>query len=136
MAGLKLYIAAPWIDREKMEDITKLFENKGHTITHKWWIQEGGPAYEGAGRESELRSYALKDFEGVANSDVVVVMNTSKSEGKATEQGIALALNKPIIIVGERGKESKNVFHYLENYTWIPTIDQALIELEKLNSES
>lgn len=120
----RIYLAAPWIDRELMEDRAKKFEALGFTITHKWW------RYEGAGEEHEklefLRQCAIDDVNGVATADVVLVYNTSKSEGKAVEQGIAIAKQIPIFIIGKRGEVSKNVFHYLPLYVWVATEEEAL----------
>lgn len=126
--GLRIYIAAPWIEKAQMSDISARIENAGHQITYKWWDVEDTP-------ESDLtlpilREQATNDVLGVRNADILVVLNTAKSEGKALEQGIAIAGNKPIIIVGRRGEFSKNVFHYLDNYRWVVDVDSALAVLE------
>lgn len=124
---LLLYLAAPWIDKDKMGELAAKFEAKGHSITHKWWLVEDGLA-----RTLEtLREQAQWDFDGVVAADVVVLFNTSKSEGKAVEQGIALGLGKPIVAVGKQGEISKNVFHYLSDYTWVDDVDGALEVLER-----
>ena len=56
----------------------------------------------------------------------MVVLNSAKSEGKATEQGIAIEMEMPIIAVGERGTVTSNIFHYLANYRFVPTIEEAV----------
>lgn len=129
--SLHIYIAAPWVERARMPGISASIESAGHQITHKWWEVESTP-------ESDLtlpilRRQATCDVLGVQNADILLVINTSKSEGKALEQGIAVASNKPIIIVGKRGEFSKNVFHYLDNYRWVDSLDAALVVLETCN---
>lgn len=120
----KIYLAAPWADREKMEEIAQKFEGIGCLITHRWWSVEDVPAVE---RSPDLMRHQAKlDVNGVKSADAVVLLNSSKSEGKAVEQGIAIANNIPIIAVGERGQHSKNVFHYLRLYYWVPDVDTAL----------
>jgi hypothetical protein len=63
-----------------------------------------------------LRREAQHDWDDVKAADVLVVLNYEKSEGKATEQGLALAMGKKIIGVGKPGN---NIFHYLPHYTWV-----------------
>lgn len=121
----KIYIAAPWVDREKMEEIATLFEGNGCTITHRWWNVENIPEVERT--PSLMKKQAEMDLNGVLEADAVVLINSVKSEGKAVEQGIALAKRIPIIAVGKRGEHSKNVFHYLPLYHWVEDVNAALI---------
>lgn len=127
---MRVYIAAPWVDRANMPEISQRLEARGHLITHKWWEAEDTP--EGVRADSVLRQQAINDVAGVKNADIVLVINTAKSEGKSLEQGIAIADNKPIIIVGKLGEHSKNVFHYLDNYRWVYTVDHALEILDTI----
>lgn len=128
---MRVYIAAPWADREKMPEIGEKFEAAGHVVTHKWWDVK--PTAEGDwGSTDILRQQAINDIRGVQNADLVVVMNTAKSEGKSFEQGIAVADNKPIVIVGQRGAVSMNVFHYLDNYRWVENTSEALEILDTI----
>lgn len=121
---MKVYLAGPWIYKGDMAEIAAQFERAGHTITHKWWLIENIPENE---RSIDLlRIQAEMDVQGVRDADVVVVMNSAKSEGKAVEQGIAIAMDKNIIAVGTRGEVSVNVFHYLLNYLWVKTVQEAL----------
>ena len=121
---MKIYIAAPWKFRAEMPFIAGKFEQIGCEITRKWWEAEDTPEHE---RSIEtLREQAEQDVLGVTDANLVVVINSAKSEGKALEQGVAVAQRKPIIIVGKRGEFSQNVFHYLKLYKWVESLDQAL----------
>jgi hypothetical protein len=124
---MKLYLAAPWVDRNEMPAIAALFEAQGHTITCKWWATPDIP--EGENRDADLQACAVIDRDGVRTADVLVVFNTAKSEGKAVEQGIAINMNKPIIAIGKRGEVSKNVFHYLPLYRWVDSVGSAIATL-------
>lgn len=128
---MKVYIAAPWADKALMPDIGEKFEAAGHKITHKWWDVDSTPENL-PGTALILRQQAINDIQGVQNADLVVVMNTAKSEGKSFEQGIATADNKPIVIVGQRGSVSMNVFHYLDNYRWVENLSDALEVLDTI----
>lgn len=105
-----------------MPAIATKLESLGATITHKWWETEGDKEYA----VSDHAYHAWQDKRGVETADAVLVVNSAKSEGKAVEQGIALALDIPLFIVGIRGELSKNVFHYLNNYTWCRTIEDGI----------
>jgi nucleoside 2-deoxyribosyltransferase len=121
---MRLYIAAPWIHRDDMPTIAAQFEEAGHTVTHKWWEAKSIP--ESKWTADGLCSQAVADRDGVLTADVVVLINSARSEGKAVEQGIAIAQGKHIIAVGERGALSMNVFHYLPNYIWVATVEEAI----------
>lgn len=123
---MKVYIAAPWVDKAMMEIYAQPLEAAGHVITHKWWDVEG--AAEGDSPEvlAYHRKNAELDYQGVKDAKLLILVNSSKSEGKAVEQGIAISDRKPIIAIGKRGETSKNVFHYLPNYIWVDTLDKAL----------
>jgi nucleoside 2-deoxyribosyltransferase len=125
---MKVYLAGPWSDRALMGPIAQQLDDRGHKITHPWWIVEKDiPDFEW---DDRLREHALLDIQGVMNADVVLLINTKQSEGKAVEQGVAIACHIPIIAVGERGKPYLNVFHWLDNYTWCTSIDEAIAFLD------
>jgi nucleoside 2-deoxyribosyltransferase len=122
---MRIYLAGPWVDRDKMPAIAKQIEAMGHTITHPWW------QYEGESQENEslefLENCARQDVRAVRTADMIVVYNSAKSEGKAVEQGLAIAYGIPIICITQGVKPSSNIFHYLTKlYIHVTTVDQAL----------
>lgn len=121
---MKIYIAAPWKHRGQVPGIAAKIEAAGHTITWRWWTIENVPESERT--VENLRHQAINDVQGVKDADLVLLINSERSEGKSLEQGIAVADNKPIIAVGTRGEFSQNVFHYLTNYRWVTSVDEAL----------
>jgi len=121
---MKIYIAAPWAHRGDLPGISAQFEAAGHTVTWKWW--DTPDLLENSIWDSELMEQAFNDMKGVEDAQVLVLLNSAKSEGKAVEQGIALAHRKPVIAIGKRGGDSKNVFHYLPSYRWVDTVQDAI----------
>jgi nucleoside 2-deoxyribosyltransferase len=122
---MKIYVAAPWVARETAGLVASQLEQRGHVITERWWDHHDvgvypGPAY---GEDlAELRAQADRDIAGVESADVVVVLQLAKSEGKAVEQGIAIALGIPIVVyspLNERG----HLFHYREGVEIYNTLD-------------
>lgn len=128
---MKLYLAGPWLDRAVMPAMAKRVEDAGHTVTHKWWDVEGdilklkteNPDFD---ETAYMTEHAVLDRDAVHEADLLIVLNSQKSEGKATEQGMAIALDKPIIIIGTKGLASGNIFHYLKNYRWAADEDAAM----------
>lgn len=118
----RVYLAAPWVDRENMDARAEMFEKAGFEISHKWWKTEDN---NDTATDEKMRRHAYLDYAGVKSADAVVVFNTGKSEGKAVELGLALGLRRPIVMVGTRGEHSKNVFHYMDECHWVETIEQA-----------
>jgi nucleoside 2-deoxyribosyltransferase len=128
---MKIYLAAPWAHRGDMAGIAAQIEGLGHSLTWKWWETPDIPEGDW-GNETKLREQAKNDLEGVRSADLVVVINSAKSEGKAFEQGVAISHGKPIIIVGKRGEHSQNVFHYLTEYRWVDDVNSMLEVLETI----
>lgn len=105
--GRKVYLAGPWDDRAMMPSIAKLFEDAGFEITHKWWEHEKPAGDNKVPDPNFARICAVQDYNGVCNADVLVLLNSSYSEGKAVELGLAMAWSKPIVVIG---REKRNVF--------------------------
>lgn len=130
---MKIYIAAPWSDRSIVPAYAAVLEQASYILTHKWWeVPEVGETED---KHEILRQQAILDRRGVKEADVILLINSGKSEGKAVEQGIAVALGKPIVAIGKLGAFSKNVFHYLDNYYWRDTFKDALKTLKELEAE-
>lgn len=129
---MKIYLAAPWVDKDSMPEIAAKIEAIGNEITHRWWDVEGAVEDGSPDAEAYHRHHAELDVQGVKDADIIVVVNTVKSEGKAFEQGVAVAYDRPIIIIGKRGEVSKNVFHYLKNYLWVGTTEEMLTSLKAI----
>lgn len=125
----RIYIAAPWEDRALVPAIAATLEKKGYVITHKWWIFEGEEEDVTWGFKQEC---ARLDVRGVQTADAVLLLNSKKSEGKATEQGIAIAFGIPIIIIGDKSKRC-NIFQTLDSFIWVNNLQEALQKLEDIH---
>lgn len=122
---MRVYVAAPWVDREMAKDVALTFELAGHEVTERWWLHPDVPGYPldvTPEEHEELAEQAVRDFIGVVRAHVVVLLNTGKSEGKAVETGVAMAGNKPVVLVGDRS----NIFHFLPNVFQVADVDAAL----------
>lgn len=127
---MRVYIAAPWVCRDQAREAGEKFKAAGVEITEEWWNHENvEQKFDGSDEshiKNELKSQALKDVMGVFAADRFILLNIQKSEGKAVEQGMALAWSIPIIAVGNFGS---NVFHYLDNqYKFVGSVEEAIAE--------
>ncbi len=108
--GLRIYLAAPWANRDNARGFGERLEAAGFAITEKWWDQTPTDDHD------ELAVQATKDVMGVAQADLFIVLQLGQSEGKAVETGMAMAWAKPIIVVNPLGAPavgSGNIFHHL-----------------------
>lgn len=123
---LKIYLAAPWSHRRYAAEVAApQLRADGFTVVSRWhdeWATRG----DGDATEPELIAEALKDIEDVQRADAMVVLNFSKSEGKAVEQGLALARRIPIVVVGT---EYTHVFQHLAIFELVPDLQTASIIL-------
>ena len=116
---MRIYVAGPWAHRHKAKDAAQTLREAGHKIVSRWHdIWADADTTDPLMLEQE----AAMDLQDVDASDVVVVLNIEKSEGKALEQGFALALGIPVVVVGARS----NVFHYLPEVTIQPDLASAI----------
>jgi len=116
-----LYLSAQFEDAPVLRDARARLAALGYTVTSRWL--DAGTAVpataraDDAGAGERLAAIAIQDLEDIRAADVVVVYNPPEAcavgrGGRHVETGFALALDKPIVVVGARG----NVFH------WLPAI--------------
>lgn len=128
---MKVYVAAPWTHKAEAERFALLLEANGHTITKKWWEHRevGGYLQDDieADEYGELVEQADEDISGVHTCDAFVLLNLSKSEGKAVETGYALSRRYTptpckLILVGPKS----NLFHYIDDWYEVARPEEAL----------
>lgn len=99
-----VYIAAPYPLREAAIAVMHRLEDAGFEVTSTWLKQE----------DKLEDAFARLDLADVDRADTLVALNPPEwvsvgTGGRHVEFGYALARQKPIVMVGERG----NIFHYL-----------------------
>ena len=138
---MKVYIAAPWVNKEDAKAARDQFVVAGIEVTSRWLDYPDNSTSEAyIGQPTDhgiLKQEAVNDIEDIINANGMVILQLAKSEGKAFEQGLLLGLstyfniqNKMIIVSpdGSRG----NVFQYIDEvYTIVPTVETAIEEVLK-----
>lgn len=117
MSKGKIYLAGPWKDRWGAKAAADRFVEAGFTITREWWFDDEDKD------DHDPADCALHDWLAVESSDAVVVWNTILSEGKAFEQGIALANDIPICLIG---RKPLNIFQHMLCIEKVDTIEEAI----------
>lgn len=116
---LKIYLAAPFADRPKMEQVANRLKAAGHEVVARWVY--GGE--EGLTRAA----IAALDLDDVDACDTLVSFTfprgtLSTGGGRHVEFGYALARGKRLIVIGER----ENVFHHYFGVECYATLDEWL----------
>ncbi len=125
--SIKVYVAGPWVRKDEAAAARERLKAEGFTVTSRWIdvpqdVDQNDVEY--------MTAQGIHDFEDVQRADCVLVLNLEKSEGKAVEQGLALAWDMPLIIVGERS----NIFQYLPQVRMMKTLDQAIGYLNQVEN--
>ena len=138
---MRVYIAAPYAAREQVRGYATELTRVGFTTSSTWLDEthEINAGTLGAATEltdAQVSEHATTDLLDVQRSDVLVLFTApsvglapeqNTSGGRHVETGYALALGKPIVVVGE----PENVFHRIgsKRVTVVPDWHEAVIEL-------
>jgi hypothetical protein len=118
-----IYVAAPWIHKDQARYAVEFFRSAGLSVSSTWVDvpDSNDPGY--------LEKEAMRDWLEIQDAKVLVLLNLSRSEGKAIEIGMALSLGIPIIGVGKPSA----VFHHLtKHFVWVDTLGEALVEVKRV----
>lgn len=117
-----IYLSGQFEDAAVLRQARERLVAAGCRVTSRWLdAASSTPATALAGDDGaaeRLAAIAGQDLEDIHAADVVVVFNPAEScgigrGGRHVETGYALALGKPLAVVGAR----ENVFHWLPEIT-------------------
>lgn len=94
MSGLAIYVAGKFEEAPRVQKVMDRLIDAGHWVTYDWTEQEQASPRQ-----------AILDLSGVAGADVVVFVfeKDLPYRGTYAELGAALALGKPVYILGHAG---------------------------------
>lgn len=116
-----VYIAGPWSHKVLLQGVHDSFRNHYGILVASTWTKQAETS-----DPDTLRRCAKQDWVELVASDVLVLFNLAKSEGKACETGAALALGHRVILVGER---AGNIFLHLPDVEQVQTMDEAAMRI-------
>jgi nucleoside 2-deoxyribosyltransferase len=90
----KIYVASSFLNKKEARKAVNKLTRAGATITSRWL------AHRPTTNPAQWAHEAIKDVQDVLDSDQVVVIWPGRF-GTATEIGMALALNKPVHMIGD-----------------------------------
>lgn len=120
---MKIYVASKFEEGPRVQKIYEILRKRGHTITHDWTTEDASK-YTGEDLAKFKAECAFKDYQGVKDCDLILVLNHEKLYGGAAEMGMAIALDKKVVVVGESIRE--NIFFHLKNIIKPKSVDDAL----------
>jgi len=93
--AIKFFVASSWEDRQIAQEMARDVSIKYNWVNvSEWWKHED---------RSKKLQYAVEDLANLKQADVLFVYNgEKKTAGKYVEMGIALALNKPVFLYGNK----------------------------------
>lgn len=101
----KVYVASSLLNSERVKHFISLFKSNNVEISYDWTTH--GRVHT----DEELKQYCAKEFEGVVECDLLFMVFPARY-GSHVELGIALALNKPVVILLEGDVEMKTFYHH------------------------
>jgi hypothetical protein len=114
---MKIYVASSIKNKEKVQELFGALKAKGHEVTTDWTLTDDIPEDERRLKRDYMRSIAKRDFEGIRECDVFVLLS-KPSEGRSmyVELGLAIAMHEAIgkpsvFVVGPDNDESVFYFH-------------------------
>lgn len=149
---MKIYVAGKWSERVQVKKVMDMFESRGHTITCDWTRHiaperitkahgEGlfTKGYDWSKNEDWAqnghKTYAEEDLEGVRACEVLIACMWDSEifyKGAWIEIGIALGLDKKVIIIG---KDITTVFLGLHNVTVVQFKEEALTIIDRMDAQ-
>lgn len=119
---MRLYLAAPFSHRERMNGIQQQVEAKGHEVTSRWHSQEP----EGGAPDDQVEYWANTDLRDVARAHAIVLFDDQPAPtvrgGRWVEFGFALALGHKLWLVGR----PTNIFTKLPQVRVFPSAHDFL----------
>jgi hypothetical protein len=134
--GMKFYVASSVKNKKHVQSVYERLKDAGHEVTVNWTLTEDIPEDERDKSNEYVRSIAKRDFEGIRDCDVfVLVSSPPKGRSMYVELGVALSFRdmtgRPIVyVIGPANNESVFYYHPLvkrvENWDKIIEESKAL----------
>jgi nucleoside 2-deoxyribosyltransferase len=131
---MKIYLAARYSQKEEMKLVAKQLRCHGHIITSTW-LEETEPPDVTLDQLTEhfLAYQAEVDLNDIKRADIFVLFSIDPliptvRGGRHVETGVALALGKPIYVVGPK----ENIFHYLPGVKIFSCVSELIYGIKEV----
>lgn len=119
-----VYVASKFENTKVVKSAYAALRESGHTITHDW-TEESAEGLTGEALHVYLEECAKKDMEGVQKCDALLLINHPNGCGMYTELGIALALDKFIVVIDGKNPPH-NIFFNLNQVVHAHSLETAV----------
>lgn len=126
---MKFYIASSLKNYAQVRDLSHLLKNAGWEHTYDWTLY----CQEKETDMDTLKAIGEKEYEGVKQSDVVIVL-TPQGRGTHTELGMAIALNKKVYLCHHDDTYFK-CDDKTTTFYWLPQVNQVIGNTEEIADE-
>ncbi len=110
---MNVYIATKFENKKGFHAAKKLLEAAGHTVNCDW-TKHDATTIPLAALPGYLNVCALECSRGVCEAEAVILLAYPKIAGALVELGLAIGLEKHVIIVDPFGKKNQpNIFYHL-----------------------
>ena len=127
---LKFYVASSIKNKENVQGVLDFLSTRGYQVTTDWTLTDDIPEEERDTRRDYVRTLAKRDFEGIRESDVFLMLS-EPSEGRSmyVELGVALASHEAsgrpaVFVLGSRINQS--VFYFHSAVQRVASLDELL----------
>ena len=130
---LRIYLAGRYERREELNSYASDLVERGHTVSASWLTRKETKDFDEFDSIRSVAFYqpvAARDLSDIRHSDVIVTFSErpggeQKSRGgRHVELGVALALQKPVVMVGD----GEHIFHTLPEVARFPAWDSDLFD--------
>lgn len=127
---MKIYLVARYGRRLEMVKYREQLRLMGHEVTSRW-VNGEHEALDKIAIPQQMREFAIDDVIDLHTSDLVIAFTEQPNSefsrgGRHVEFGMALALNKEVIVVGP----VENVFYSLAQVTVWGSWEEAIPRIE------
>jgi len=125
---MKIYIAASYPRKLDALVLGAKLIAYGHIVVSGWVFEDEGYS-DDQNKFERMQDASIRDFKDVRECDLLVCLTDGENQlthgGRHTELGIALALGKRVVVIGEL----EQVFHYYPCMRRL-TIEELLDEIK------
>jgi nucleoside 2-deoxyribosyltransferase len=132
---MNIYLCGRYGRREELAAYARDLGPLGHTVTSRWVFKhDREDAGDNVWAPNRMLALAEENLCDLRKSDLIIVFTENSDStygrgGRHIETGYALAMNIPVVVVGER----ENIFHALPLVQRVSTWEKALTFLYSIS---
>jgi hypothetical protein len=133
-----IYVASSYRNISEVREVQKICRDMGHEITVDWTQEIVDPEWPVAEKEAYLQDCGTRDYYGVMEADLVILINHEKARDAMVEWGLAMGAGVTNIVMYPERRHSvfwhladdrcdsvETLKALLHNYEALPHVKQA-----------